>query len=204
MSSAHPCRITDVRVVAKSDGQGGTIPDRVADPINFEVTLDVAEPLSEDVVFKSIFIMDNKDVVLDEADVGNSPGLQAGILRFNFESDPPLQSQIEQAGGPKEVTGLYISAFYKDAEFCRLGYYIRFEYEDPELEENPPKRVQWNQLARVLSPPCVTEFRIKWDEQATRAPEDGMQVTMDVDGVQVPIEGGPDREVLGAADDDYM
>eukprot|EP00930_Biecheleria_cincta_P044745 TRINITY_DN30811_c0_g1_i2.p1 TRINITY_DN30811_c0_g1~~TRINITY_DN30811_c0_g1_i2.p1 ORF type:complete len:167 (+),score=30.64 TRINITY_DN30811_c0_g1_i2:54-554(+) len=137
------CRVADVQVVMPSVESGPALA-RVSDNLVFEVTLDVAEPLPEDVVFQCFFVVDasdsKKDVLLESIDVG-SPGLPKGVMKFTFESDPPTQSDLQAALGeiqkdsPLEVSGIYLAALYRGEEFCRVGYYVRHEYDDPALQE---------------------------------------------------------------------
>jgi len=137
------------------------------DNLAFEVTLDVAEQLASDIVFRCVYIVDpeaaNSDVELESIDVGDGPGLSRGILKFVLESRGPTRAEIEAGGGAMEVAGLYLSALYCDAEFCRVGYYVRHEYDNPLLVENPPAVLDCGRLRRVLSDPCVTRFAIGWD-----------------------------------------
>lgn len=156
------CRVADVRVLSLCTPAG--------EPLIFEITLDVAEPLAEDVLFRCVYIVDagnpKTDIELEAVDVGNGPGLPVGLMRFNFESDPPSKQAVEE-GGALDVGGIYISASYRGAEFCRVGYFVRHEYDDPMLQENPPQVVDWSRLRRVLSDPRVTRFPIAWDERQT-------------------------------------
>ncbi|CAJ1458156.1 unnamed protein product [Effrenium voratum] len=155
------CNVANVKVV-----EGAELA-RVSDDLVFEVTLDVAHPLKEDLVFRCVYISDGsgEEVELESIDVGDGPGLRQGFLKFNFESNPPSQKDVEASGGPLEVAGLFLAALYQGQEFCRVGYFVRYEYDDPELQENPPENVDWSRLHRVLSPPRVTKFAIPWDSQ---------------------------------------
>ncbi|CAK9025649.1 unnamed protein product [Durusdinium trenchii] len=159
------CSIANVKVV---DGKDRC---RVDEDFVFEVTLDVAEPLKEDLVFQCVYITHGSgdEVELESIDVGDGPGLRQGFLKFNFESAPPSKEDREALFGILAdgfhvlVAGLYLSASYGGKEFCRVGYYVRYEYDDPELQENPPEMVDWNRVHRVLSAPRVTKFVIPWD-----------------------------------------
>jgi len=137
------------------------------DNLAFEITLDVAEQLALDIVFRCVYIVDpeaaNNDVELESIDVGDGPGVSRGILKFALESRAPTSAEIEAGGGAMEVAGLYLSALYRDAEFCRVGYYVRHEYDNPLLVESPPSVLDCGQLRRVLSDPHVTRFAIGWD-----------------------------------------
>jgi hypothetical protein len=50
--------------------------------------------------------------------------------------------------------------------FFRVGYYVRHEYDDLELQENPPEPPQVEKLSRNIleSNPRVTKFKIEWEE----------------------------------------
>mmetsp|Transcript_62932 Transcript_62932/g.121245 ORF Transcript_62932/g.121245 Transcript_62932/m.121245 type:complete len:227 (+) Transcript_62932:75-755(+) len=153
------CKITDVKVLREVAA--------VDEDLGFQVTMDVAEPLAEDIVFRCMFVVSpeagSDDVELDSADIGNGPGIQAGLMRFVFEAPAPTRRQIEESGSVADTTAVYLTATYKGEEFCRIGYYVRHEYVEPLLQENPPEEVDWAMLRRVLSNPCVTRFPIEWD-----------------------------------------
>merc|ERR1712048_686226 len=111
------------------------------------------------------------------------------------EAPAPTRAAIESAGGALEVTGLYLSAIYRGFEFERIGYFVRYEYTDPALQETPPEIVDWSRLQRVLSdPPSVTRFAIGWDvpipQEATIAthPDEGEAATAPAQVVLVPLE----------------
>ena len=57
-----------------------------------------------------------------------------------------------------------ISVSYEKQEFFRVGYYIRNEYENPELNENPPPQPIVNQLNRFIlaENPRISNFQIEW------------------------------------------
>merc|ERR1719160_118110 len=101
-----------------------------------------------------VYVLGDKDdaqeVELESIDVGSGSGLPKGLMKFVFEGDPPDQSTIA-LGGVLEVAGVYIAAAYRNSEFCRVGWYIRNEYDTPELEENPPEQTDWAHLRRVFS-----------------------------------------------------
>merc|ERR1712232_1194217 len=100
-------------------------------------------------------------------------------MRLEFKTPPPTVAALQACGmASGDVGGLYISARYKGAEFCRVGYYVR--YEDPlsppvenlpdgtpgplhPLPENPS---DWVRLERVLSDARVTRFVVAWDAKA--------------------------------------
>lgn len=63
------------------------------------------------------------------------------------------------------VTVVLIVCSYNEQEFVRIGYYVNNEYEDPELRENPPEKLDLNIITRnILSEkPRVTRVPIRWD-----------------------------------------
>mmetsp|Transcript_76209 Transcript_76209/g.176816 ORF Transcript_76209/g.176816 Transcript_76209/m.176816 type:complete len:178 (+) Transcript_76209:130-663(+) len=156
------CRVADVKVLQPNAS--------VDEDLAFEVTMDVAQPLAEDALFRCLYVVDaskpKTDLELESIDVGNGPGLPCGLMKFVFESPAPSRQVIEAGGSVFEVAGLYLSALYRGAEFCRIGYFVRHEYDDPALQENPPESVDWSRLRRVLSDPCVTRFAVTWDQLA--------------------------------------
>jgi len=128
--------------------------------------------LQEDLLFRCIFVVDpadaTKDVELECIDVGNG-GLPSGPVEFKFEVEPPKVERLEAAGGVQEVQGIYISALYRNQEFTRIGYYLRHDYDDPAVQEDPPPTTDWSKVHRVLSEPRVTRFDIKWDPPPVQA-----------------------------------
>ena len=63
------------------------------------------------------------------------------------------------------MTVVLIVCSYSDQEFVRVGYYVNNEYDDPELRENPPEKVDLSKVSRnILSEkPRVTRVPIRWD-----------------------------------------
>jgi histone chaperone ASF1 len=63
------------------------------------------------------------------------------------------------------VTVVLIVCSYNEQEFVRVGYYVNNEYEDPEMRENPPEKVDLTKVTRnILSEkPRVTRVPIRWD-----------------------------------------
>jgi histone chaperone ASF1 len=63
------------------------------------------------------------------------------------------------------VTVVLIVCSYNEQEFVRVGYYVNNEYEDPEITENPPEKVDLTKVTRnILSEkPRVTRVPIRWD-----------------------------------------
>lgn len=63
------------------------------------------------------------------------------------------------------VTVVLIVCSYNEQEFVRVGYYVNNEYEDPEMRETPPEKVDLSKISRnILSEkPRVTRVPIRWD-----------------------------------------
>jgi len=186
------CRVASVCV---RNGAVGAVDDELA----FQVTLDVASALKEDVVVRCVYVVDASrpelDLELDALDVGNGPGLPQGVMKFDVEAPAPARSVLERGGGPLEVGGIYLSALYRGAEFCRVGYYVRHEYDDPAMQEAPPEIVDWGKLRRVLSEPCLTRFAIAWDDSSASA---GAGLGASVEGESCGL-GAPTAVVFGAS-----
>lgn len=158
--------------------------------MSFELTIDVAETLLEDAVFKCMYIVDadnpKTDVELESIDVGNGPGLTVGLMKFTLDVPCPSRAVIQSGGMHEDVAGMYIAGLYRDTEFCRVGYYVRHEYTDPDLIKKPPEVVDWSKLERVLSEPCVTRFAIPWDQPTVPLPCPAVDQPSSVDAGQLP------------------
>ncbi len=78
--------------------------------------------------------------------------------------DPALIPSGEFLG----VTVVMVQALYKGKEFVRVGYYVKVEYADEKLREEPPEvdKPDVNLLERnILAPePRVTRYLIEWDD----------------------------------------
>ena len=85
-----------------------------------------------------------------------------GVNSFEFEGSAPLPSKIP----PEDVLGvaaLILTGSYKDQEFVRVGYYQNTEYDNEEMNENPPGQIRFERLVRDINlKPRVTRFQIKW------------------------------------------
>ena len=59
------------------------------------------------------------------------------------------------------VTAILLTCSYKnDQEFLRVGYYVNVEYDNAEMNENPPAQVDVSRLTRhiLAEKPRVTKF----------------------------------------------
>ncbi|CAO1635645.1 unnamed protein product [Jaminaea pallidilutea] len=136
-----------------------------AEPYIFKITFECISELQEDIEWKLIYVGsagDEKyDQELDNCLVGPVP---VGTNSFEFEASSPSPALIP-ASDLLGVTVILLTASYKDQEFIRVGYYVNNEYEDQELRENPPEKVDLTKVRRevLVSKPRVTRFNIKWD-----------------------------------------
>lgn len=48
------------------------------------------------------------------------------------------------------VTVVLLTCSYKTKEFIRVGYYVNNEYNDPELKENPPEKIQFDKVCQLI------------------------------------------------------
>lgn len=87
----------------------------------------------------------------------------SGVNSFEFEAASPSPSKIP-AQDLLGVTVILLTGSYKDQEFIRVGYYVNNEYQDLEMRENPPEKVDLTLVKRevLVSKPRVTRFNIKW------------------------------------------
>jgi histone chaperone ASF1 len=119
---------------------------------------------------------------------------------FVFQADGPKTSLIPQHDAVG-VTVVLLTASYLGQEFTRVGYYVNNEYTDPEMRENPPSQVQFEQLQRniLASSPRVTRFKIDWEGSG----KDGWVDQSDRESVQTVGFGGnlSEQEVLEQVND---
>lgn len=48
------------------------------------------------------------------------------------------------------VTVVLLTCSYKSQEFVRVGYYVNNEYDNPEMNENPPDQPQYDKVCEVV------------------------------------------------------
>lgn len=63
------------------------------------------------------------------------------------------------------MTVVLLKCYYRSSEFLRVGFYVNNEYDNPEMQENPPTphdvaRINRNILA---AKPRITTFNNRWD-----------------------------------------
>ncbi|KAK3729740.1 hypothetical protein QZH41_011202, partial [Actinostola sp. cb2023] len=115
-------------------------PASFLDPLEFEISFECSEELSEDLEWKIIYVGSAEccdfDQVLDAVLVGPVP---IGRHMFVFKAKPPDPSKVldhDVIG----VTVILLTCSYKDREFVRVGYYVNNDYADGEMKENPPAK----------------------------------------------------------------
>ncbi|KAM7204277.1 ASF1 like histone chaperone domain containing protein [Naviculisporaceae sp. PSN 640] len=157
---------------------GVTVPNNPAPfkaDYEFEITFECLqeEGLETDIDWKLTYVgsaqSNQYDIELEEISVGPVPH---GVNKFMFTAPAPSPEKIptDEILG---VTVILLSGSYKGNEFVRIGYYVNNEYDDEELNNNPPAvpildRIRRNILAEK---PRVTRFAIKWDSEASAPAE---------------------------------
>ncbi|KAI4109007.1 MAG: hypothetical protein L6R37_000725 [Teloschistes peruensis] len=189
----------------------------------FEITFECLEPLQKDLEWKLTYVgsatSSEHDQELDSLLVGPIP---VGVNKFIFEADSPDLKRIptsEILG----VTVILLSCSYDDREFVRVGYYVNNEYDNDEMNNDPPAKTVMEKVRRnvLAEKPRVTRFAIKWDTEdsapaefppdqpeadaveddgtAYGAEEEELEAT-EAEAVEGIKEGGEDEEMAGAED----
>jgi histone chaperone ASF1 len=108
---------------------------------------------------------------------------ELGVCSFDLVVDSPDPAKIpndEFLG----VTVVMVQALYKGKEFVRVGYYVKVEYADEKLRDEPPavERPDVELLQRniLANEPRVTRYLIEWDdpimlEQPAGETQEGME-----------------------------
>ncbi|KAL8688579.1 MAG: hypothetical protein Q9218_005548 [Villophora microphyllina] len=189
----------------------------------FEITFECLEPLQKDLEWKLTYVgsatSSEHDQELDSLLVGPIP---VGVNKFIFEADSPDLKRIptsEILG----VTVILLSCSYDDREFVRVGYYVNNEYDNDEMNNDPPAKTVIEKVRRnvLAEKPRVTRFAIKWDTEdsapAEFPPEQPEADAVEDDGAaygaeeeeleaaeaeapEVVKEDGEDEEMAGAED----
>ncbi|KAL8955290.1 MAG: hypothetical protein Q9183_006705 [Haloplaca sp. 2 TL-2023] len=177
-------------------------PASFKDAYQFEITFECLEPLQRDLEWKLTYVgsatSSEHDQELDSLLVGPIP---VGVNKFIFEADPPDLKRIptsEILG----VTVILLSCSYDDREFVRVGYYVNNEYDNDEMNQDPPAKPIIDKVRRnvLAEKPRVTRFAIKWDSEdsapAEFPPEQPEADTVEDDGTAY----GAEEEELEAAE----
>ena len=88
-------------------------------------------------------------------------------MKFVLEGSAPNTAQLP-INDVVGVTAVLLTCSYKDnQEFLRVGYYVNIEYDDQEMNENPPATPDIARLTRhiLAEKPRVTKFHIDWDDE---------------------------------------
>lgn len=69
----------------------------------------------------------------------------------NASNHPPLKADCPDTSRlPSEdilgVTVVLLTCSYRSQEFVRVGYYVNNEYDNPEMNENPPDQPQYDKV----------------------------------------------------------
>ncbi|KAL8936921.1 MAG: hypothetical protein Q9216_004680 [Gyalolechia sp. 2 TL-2023] len=160
----------------------------------FEITFECLEPLQKDLEWKLTYVgsatSSEHDQELDSLLVGPIP---VGVNKFIFEADSPDLKRIptsEILG----VTVILLSCSYDDREFVRVGYYVNNEYDNEEMNDDPPAKPVIEKVRRniLAEKPRVTRFAIKWDTEdsapAEFPPEQPEADTVEDDGAAYGAE----------------
>lgn len=115
------------------------------------------------------------DQELDSLLVGPIP---VGVNKFIFEADSPDLKRIptsEILG----VTVILLSCSYDDREFVRVGYYVNNEYDNEEMNDDPPSKPVIEKVRRnvLAEKPRVTRFAIKWYAGPVHRGDKAMRLT---------------------------
>ncbi len=67
------------------------------------------------------------------------------MLYFKSKAPPPDPKKLPN-DSDVDVSVILLLALYRNQEFARVGYYVFTEYDDPELRENPPVKVDFEKV----------------------------------------------------------
>mmetsp|Transcript_695 Transcript_695/g.2310 ORF Transcript_695/g.2310 Transcript_695/m.2310 type:complete len:187 (+) Transcript_695:165-725(+) len=140
-------------------------PAPFTEELQFEITYEVRETLSQDIEWKVIYVGSAEDQTHDqELDCVLLPADNPGQFKFQLTVDPP-RSDLIPSQDLIGVTIVLLTCSYRDREFLRVGYYVNNEYTDAELQENPPATPIIEKVMRniVGDQPRVTRFQHKFD-----------------------------------------
>jgi len=157
MSKVHVCNV----VVCNN-------PAPFLDNLQFEITFDCIETLSDDLQWKIIYVgsaeTEDYDQTLEQVFVGP---VYEGRHRFLFQANPPdTQKLPKKAEDVIGLTLIMLTCSYRSKEFIRIGYYVNVQYTEKELEDNPPEQPNFTKMQREImaDKSRVTKFPIKWED----------------------------------------
>ncbi|KAI4321269.1 hypothetical protein MLD38_034668 [Melastoma candidum] len=159
-------------------------------PFLLEISYECVAPLKDDLEWKLIYVGSAEDETYDQVLESVLVGpVNVGNYRFLLQADPPDPTKIREED-IIGVTVLLLSCSYLGQEFVRVGYYVNNDYEDEQLREEPPAKVQIDKVLRnILSDkPRVTKFPINFHPENSGVEEQsslpGHPVEIEVDGEQ--------------------
>ncbi|KAI9197427.1 ASF1 like histone chaperone-domain-containing protein [Polychytrium aggregatum] len=133
-------------------------------PFQFEITIDVVEPLPHDIDFTLYYISSayakQYDQELESISVGPVP---MGTSKFVLTAPPPNPGLIPNEE-VLDVAVLLLACAYQGQEFASIGYYISNGYDDEQLALNPPAVPEYTRIQRriLVDKPKVTRRQIQW------------------------------------------
>lgn len=142
-------------------------PSTFQSDVEFEITFDCIEYLSDDLSWKIIYVgsaeSEKYDQTLDTVFVGP---VDEGRHRFVINANPP-DTKMMPIGDIVGVTLILLTCSYKGQEFIRIGYYVSNQYVDEELIQKPPEHPILSKLQRTIDAknPRVKKFTISWDDK---------------------------------------
>jgi len=133
----------------------------------FEIQFECLEQLTQELEFKLIYVGSSESSDHDQVlDIVVIDAVGPGTYKFLFEAPAPDPKKlpIDDVVG---VTIVLVMGMYRNQEFARVGYYVLNEYDDLELKDNPPLKVDFEKLCRTIAvdDPRVTTFPIIWEEK---------------------------------------
>ncbi|KAI0239933.1 Histone chaperone asf1 [Massospora cicadina] len=70
-----------------------------------------------------------------------------------------------------DYTAVFLKCQYREREFLRCSYLVKAEYDNEEMQFNPPPTIVYERLIRRISQnPKVTRFPIPWDGEEEMPP----------------------------------
>lgn len=139
-------------------------PAKYTDDFNFHIRFEAVEDISDDLNWKLVYVGSSEsekyDQVLEDVVVGP---VFRGPNEFVLNAPCPDHTKMK----PEDVLGVTVILLiceYKDQEFIRVGYYVNNDYDDEELRDNAPERVQIDKVMRnvLVEQPRVTTHTIDW------------------------------------------
>lgn len=134
-------------------------------PFSFKITFECLQPIKEEIEWKLIYVGSAKDEKYDQIlESFSMENLQAGIMQFTLESNPPNPQLIPTKDDLFGVTAIIITIAYRKQEFFRCGYYVYNNYVEEELLMNDPTEILLDRIQRnILSDkPRITRYNIDW------------------------------------------